>query len=137
MAARVLEASFLKRFHPLFSARLSTLTHPIGAGMLLVGGGWFVMPFTVLHGAGNGILTIARGTLPLAVFGAENYGYQLGLLGAPARILQAGAPVAFGYLIETHGRLSLLATSTLCLLACGALFAVKDRKAHFAPSSSG
>ncbi len=128
VAARGLEALFLKRFHPLLSARLSTLTHPAGAALLLAGGGWFAMPFTILHGAGNGILTIARGTVPLAVFGAENYGYRLGLLGAPARILQAGAPVAFGYLIETQGRFSLLATSALCLLACGALFAVKGAK---------
>jgi hypothetical protein len=54
------------------------------------------MPFTVLHGAGNGVMTIARGTVPLAVFGPENYGYRLGLLGAPARIAQAGAPLIFG-----------------------------------------
>ena len=40
-------------------------------------------PFTILHGAGSGILTIARGTVPLAMFGPENYGYRLGLLGAP------------------------------------------------------
>lgn len=57
-------------------------------------------PFTLLHGAGNGILTIARGTVLLAVFGPDNYGYRLGLLGAPARIAQAGAPLAFGLLIE-------------------------------------
>lgn len=87
VAARVLEASFLSRFHPLVSARLSTITHPIGAGVLLLGGGWLAMPFTLLHGAGNGILTIARGTVPLAIFGPDNYGYRLGLLGAPARIL--------------------------------------------------
>jgi hypothetical protein len=49
----------------------------------------------MLHGAGNGILTIARGTLPLAIFGPENYAYRLGLIGAPSRIAQAVAPLAF------------------------------------------
>ncbi|HEX4891768.1 MAG TPA: MFS transporter, partial [Hyphomicrobiaceae bacterium] len=98
VAARMLEAGVLSRYHPLVSARLSTLTHPIGAGLLLMGGGWLAIPFTLLHGAGNGILTIARGTVPLAVFGSKNYGYRLGLIGAPARILQAGAPIAFGVL---------------------------------------
>jgi hypothetical protein len=79
VAARVIEATFLAKYHPLITARLSTVTHPLGAGILLAGGGWLAMPFTLLHGAGNGILTIARGTVPLAVFGPENYGYRLGL----------------------------------------------------------
>ena len=125
VAARVLEAGFLKRFHPLFSARLSTITHPIGAAVLLTGGGWLAMPFTILHGAGNGILTIARGTVPLAVFGPDNYGYRLGLLGAPARIMQAGAPLAFGVLIERFGSGALIFTSLLCVAACAALLAVQ------------
>lgn len=124
VAARVLEAGFLSRYHPLVSARLSTLTHPIGAALLLLGGGWLAMPFTLLHGAGNGILTIARGTVPLAVFGPENYGYRLGLIGAPARMLQAGAPIAFGILIDRFGALALLFSSLACLAATVALLAV-------------
>ena len=106
------------------AARLSTLTHPIGAAVLLMGGGLFAMPFTLLHGAGNGIFTIARGTVPLAVFGPENYGYRLGLIGAPSRILQAGAPLAFGALIEVIGAWALLFSSLACLLATIALLAV-------------
>ncbi len=124
VAARVLEAGFLSRYHPLVSARLSTLTHPIGAALLLAGGGWLAMPFTLLHGAGNGIFTIARGTVPLAVFGPENYGYRLGLIGAPARILQSGAPIAFGVLIDRFSAQALLFSSLACLAATGALLAV-------------
>ena len=128
VAARLLEAGFLSRFHPLVSARLSTITHPIGAALLLAGGGWLAMPFTLLHGAGNGILTIARGTVPLAVFGPENYGYRLGVLGAPARIMQAAAPLAFGALIEAYGSGALYFTSALCLAACAALLAVRSAR---------
>ena len=117
-------AMFLSRFHPLVSARLSTLTHPTGALLLLLGGGWLAMPFTLLHGAGNGILTIARGTVPLAVFGPDNYGYRLGLIGAPARILQAAAPIAFGILIDRFGALALVFSSLACLAATLALLAV-------------
>ena len=124
VAARVLESGFLSRFHPLVSARLSTLTHPTGALLLLLGGGWLAMPFTLLHGAGNGILTIARGTVPLAVFGPDNYGYRLGLIGAPARILQAAAPIAFGILIDRFGALALVFSSLACLAATLALLAV-------------
>jgi predicted MFS family arabinose efflux permease len=125
VAARILEAGFLARFHPLLSARLSALSHPIGAAFLLAGGGAFAMPFTLMHGAGNGILTIARGTVPLAVFGPENYGYRLGLLGAPARIAQAAAPLAFGALIEAQGSGALIWSSLLCLSAFAALMAVR------------
>ncbi|MGE0769748.1 MAG: MFS transporter, partial [Hyphomicrobiaceae bacterium] len=85
---------------------------------------WFAVPFTLLHGAGNGILTIARGTVPLAVFGSENYGYRLGLIGAPARILQAGAPLAFEVLIDRYGALALVFSSLTCLLATTCLLAV-------------
>jgi predicted MFS family arabinose efflux permease len=127
VAARVLEAGIMSRFHPLLSARLSTLAHPIGAGVLLLGGGWLAMPFTILHGAGNGILTIARGTVPLAVFGPENYGYRLGILGAPARILQAGAPLAFGALLDHYGASALIVSSALCLMALAAMLAVKPK----------
>jgi hypothetical protein len=103
VAARMMEAGLLSRYHPLLSARLSTICHPLGAALLVSGGGWLAMPFTLLHRAGNGVLTIARGTVPLAVFGSENYGYRLGLLGAPARIAQAGAPLLFGILIDRYG----------------------------------
>lgn len=128
VAARVLEAGFFQRFHPLVSARLSTLSHPIGAAALLAGGGWLAMPFTLLHGAGNGIFTIARGTVPLAVFGPDNYGYRLGLIGAPSRILQAGAPLLFGALIESIGAQVLLVSSLCCLVATLALIAVPSVK---------
>jgi hypothetical protein len=104
VAARVLEASTLSRFHPLFSTRLACITHPIGACVIGIFGGGAAAAFALLHGAGNGILTIARGTLPLAIFGPENYAYRLGLIGAPSRICQALAPLGFGLLIEPIGR---------------------------------
>ncbi len=106
--ARTVEAGIMSRYHPLVSARLATVAHPIGAGLLLAGGSWLAMPFTILHGAGNGILTIAQGTVPLAIFGPENYGYRLGVLGAPARIVQAGAPLAFSALVDVFGAYALV-----------------------------
>ena len=126
VAARILEAAFLSRFHPLVSARLSTVTHPLGAIVLVFfGGGAAAGAFALLHGSGNGILTIARGTVPLAIFGPENYGYRLGLLGAPARIAQAVAPLLFGILIEQSSRLALTVSSALSLLALTALLLVR------------
>jgi hypothetical protein len=51
----------------------------------------------------NGLLTIARGTLPLAMFGAAGYGLRTGILAAPARILQGGAPLLFGLVLDRAG----------------------------------
>ena len=57
------------------------------------------------------MLTIARGTLPLALFGAAGYGLRTGILAAPARILQGGAPVLFGLVLDRAGPLSALLLS--------------------------
>lgn len=121
VAARVMEASFLSRFHPLLSTRLACITHPIGACVIGIFGGGAAAAFALLHGAGNGILTIARGTLPLAIFGAENYAYRLGLIGAPSRICQALAPLGFGLLIDIMGRSIVIVSAGLSLSALVAL----------------
>jgi hypothetical protein len=122
VAARLLEAGPMARLHPLISARLATLTHPIGAALLFVaGGGVASSAFAVLHGSGNGILTIARGTLPLALYGPDNYGYRLGLLGMPSRFLSALAPLGFAILIDRFGAGILIVSGSLSVAACGAL----------------
>ncbi|MBN9088390.1 MAG: MFS transporter [Reyranella sp.] len=126
VGARILEASFLARFHPVVSARLATFTHPIGAAVILAaGGGVAASAFAVLHGSGNGILTIARGTVPLAIFGPENYGYRLGILGMPSRFLSAAAPLGFSFLIDWLGGNVLLVSAGLCLSAFCALCLVR------------
>lgn len=122
VGARMIEASVLARFHPLVSARLATLTHPVGVAVILAtGGGVAASAFAVLHGSGNGVITIARGTVPLAIFGPENYGYRLGILGMPARFLSAAAPLGFSFLIDWLGGDVLLVSAALSLAACAAL----------------
>jgi predicted MFS family arabinose efflux permease len=127
VAARVMEASVLSRFHPLVSTRLACITHPIGACVIGLFGGGAAAAFALLHGAGNGILTIARGTLPLAIFGPENYAYRLGLIGAPSRIAQAVAPLMFGLLLEPLGRGITVVSSALSLSALVALMLLRAR----------
>jgi hypothetical protein len=127
--ARIVEASLLSRYHPLLSTRLACLTHPIGAAIVALAGGAAASAFAIFHGTGNGILTIARGTLPLALFGPQNYGYRLGLIGAPARMAQAAAPLAFGLLIDTMGSRVLIVSSALSLSALLALSLVRKRPA--------
>jgi predicted MFS family arabinose efflux permease len=128
VGARIFEASFLSRYHPLLSTRLACITHPIGAAILAIFGGGAASVFALFHGSGNGVLTIARGTLPLAIFGPKDYGYRLGIIGAPARMAQAFAPLAFGLLIDVMGGKVLIVSSALSLAALAALYLVRPER---------
>lgn len=101
--ARFLEFGFLRRIHPLVQAKISSLAHPLGGLALLMLGGPAAALFAVLHGAGAGILTIIKGTLPLVLFGSQGYGARQGLIMLPARIGQAFAPFVFSILMSRFG----------------------------------
>lgn len=121
VGARLLEYGMLRRLHPLLSARLATLMHPLGAAVLAVAGAPAAAAFTVLHGAGNGILTIAKGTLPLVLFGPQGYGQRQGLLMVPARVAQAFAPWLFGICLDRWGSGALWLSALLGAASFGAL----------------
>lgn len=125
VAARLVEFGLLRRLHPLVSARVATVLHPLGATALVLFGGPAAAVFTVLHGAGNGMLTIAKGTLPLALFGPAGYGLRTGLLSAPARVAQAAAPLLFGFLIDVIGVGVLALSAGLGLASSAALLALR------------
>jgi MFS family permease len=114
VGGRLLEFWFMQRVQPVVSAQLAALAHPVGAGILLAAGAPAAPVFTVAHGAGNGVMTIANGTLPLALFGPGGYGRRQGLLMMPARFLQACAPFVFDLLLARLGTGALLVTG-----ACG------------------
>lgn len=121
VAARLLEFGFLRKVHPLVSAQLATAAHPVGALLLMAIGGPAAMLFTLLHGAGNGILTIAKGTLPLVIFGPQGYGARQGLVMVPARVAQAVAPLAFGLAIDRLGGDALWVSTGVGLVGLTAL----------------
>lgn len=104
VGARLLEAGFLGRFHPLLSARLAMLMNPIGVVALIAGGSFVAPVFAVLYGAGNGIITIARGTLPLALFGPAGFGKRVGMISLSSRLTGAAAPLVLGLMVEHIGR---------------------------------
>ncbi len=115
--ARVLEFGFLRHVHPLHSARLAASAHPLGVLGIVVFGPAAAWLFASLHGAGNGVLTIAKGTLPLVVFGPAGYGERQGWLMIPARFAQAAAPAAFGMAIAHWGGAALWLTAGLGLVS--------------------
>jgi MFS family permease len=127
VAARLFEFGALRMVHPLVSARLAALLHPIGAVILVVLGPGAITAFAVLHGAGNGLLTIAKGTVPLAIFGPVGYGLRSGILGAPARATQAASPLLFGVLMDRMGISVLAISAGLSLSAFLALLMLSAR----------
>jgi MFS family permease len=56
-------------------------------------------------------LTITRGTLPLALFDFRSYGALVGALLVPSFLLTAAAPVAYAYLVDSHGARGAMAVS--------------------------
>lgn len=125
VGARIVEFGLFRSAPPMIMARLSFILHPIGALMLALTG--LPAAFTLLHGGGNGLMTIAKGTLPLAIFGPAGYGARSGWISLPARLCQACAPLLAGLLIDGLGARLLWITSALYLLALGLLFTLKRR----------
>ena len=124
-AGRLLEFGVLRRVHPLLSARLAALAHPAGALALLLAGLPAAVPFALLHGAGNGMLTIAKGTLPLVLFGPQGYGARQGWLSAPGMVLQALAPWLFGLALAHSAAAALLLSTSLTLAALAGLLLLR------------
>jgi MFS family permease len=135
VAARLVEFGVLRWIHPLVSARIAAALHPVGAGILAAFGAPAIMAFALLHGAGNGLLTIAKGTLPLAIFGPAGYGLRNGILAAPARAAQATSPLIFGLLIDWVGVGALAISAGMSIAALLALMGLRARTAPAAVPS--
>jgi MFS family permease len=133
VGARLFEFGLLRTFHPLIPARIAALLNPLGSACLAALGPVGITFFAILHGAGNGMLTIAGGTLPLALFGPSGYGKRTGLLAVPTRIAESAAPFLFGLLIDRLGTAAIAASAGLCLAACASLFALRSRAPAPAP----
>jgi MFS family permease len=130
VAARVLEYSARRRINPLISARIATALHPLASLCIALGGTPLIALFAILHGAGTGMLTITRGTLPLAMYGPAGYGARIGRISVPARVGQATAPFLFGLAIDKLGVAMLFISTALSLAALTALSWIKlpDRR---------
>lgn len=115
----------MRRWHPLVGTRLAALTHPVGAALMLVFGTPFAAAFVVLHGTGNGVLIMSRGTLPLAIFGPLGYGRMQGWLMLPAKLAQACAPFLFGMALTHWATATLWMTGLIGLSVFGALLMIR------------
>lgn len=129
VAGRAVEMATGRHLHPIWTLAVSAIL--VAAGQVLI---WLDLPVPALaliaFGAGNGIFFIARGTVPLALFGADGYGALMGKLAAPALIAQALAPAIIALLLDAFGApgaLTALVLAALLNLAAVALLWILSR----------
>jgi hypothetical protein len=114
VAGRILEWSIGARVGLLLRARLGAMLFPLGAAVLLARGPVACVLFAVLYGMSNGILTINRGTLPLALLGSRGYATLLGWLAVPVLLAQAIAPTVTAPLVAALPALHVLLLAGGC-----------------------
>ena len=102
VGARLIEFSFGRNLHPLWVARFA-LSVLLCAFVMLASFGISVpvaAAFALLFGGANGLVTITRGAVPLALFGASGYGRLMGRLAGPFLLMQAAAPLVMAFVVE-------------------------------------
>jgi MFS family permease len=102
---RVVEILFGRKLHAVTVARIAIGVLPASFLVLLLSGGNLeaLLAFTLLMGASQGVITIVRGAVPLALFGASGYGAVLGVLATPILIVNAASPTLFALIVDGWG----------------------------------
>jgi MFS family permease len=118
VAARIGELVLAGRIHPLNIARFAVAMLLAAFALLAVFGFGVTAAaaFTVLFGMANGLITIARGSVPLALFGAAGYGHLVGRIGRPFLVMQSIAPLVLAFVAERSSDPAVLAVLAVFVL---------------------
>ena len=102
---RVVEILFARNLSAITVGRIATGILPLALVLLLAGTSRLplVVAFTLIMGASQGVITIVRGAVPLALFGARGYGAVLGLIATPVLVVNAASPTVFAWIVERWG----------------------------------
>lgn len=130
--ARFAEVLFGRRVDPFALNLVAAAIVPLAFAAGLASGEFVLAAalFAFFYGAGNGIMTITRGTLPLVLFDHRAYGSVVGKLLAPGFVLAAIAPLAYAEVAERYGSGGTLYVSiavATMTLAASALLAARFR----------
>jgi hypothetical protein len=102
VAARIIELAFGRHYHPVWTMLAGVIF--VAAGIVLLWVDFAIIAVALIaYGAGNGISSIVRGTVPLVLFGSNNFAVLMGRLGLPILLAMAAAPTLGALLIETGG----------------------------------
>ena len=126
VGARLIEFAFGRNLYPLWVARFALTVLLCAFTMLALLG--ISVPvaaaFALMFGGANGLVTITRGAVPLALFGASGYGRLMGRLAGPFLLVQAAAPLVMAFVVDRASdpaALALAAAFAAAALACFAL----------------
>jgi MFS family permease len=111
VSARVVEMLFGRHYHPIWTKLAATSLVATGLALLLAGFPILAIAL-MLYGCGVGIESIARGTLPLALFGPQNYAALIGRIAFPSNIAQAVSPALAAILVQRSGADAMLPVLT-------------------------
>jgi hypothetical protein len=120
---RVVEIFFGSHLRAITVGRIAVGVLPLSLIVLLLSGGNLlaIVTFTLVMGAAQGVITIVRGAVPLALFGTDGYGTVLGLIATPVIVVNATAPTIFAMIVDRWGwqaaELVLLTTSAASWIA--------------------
>jgi len=130
VGGRVVEMTWWRGLHPLAVGRISLGLLPVSLALLIAGGSSFEMAlaFTLIMGASQGIVTIVRGAVPLALFGPKGYGAVLGLIATPILLVNALSPPGYALIIDTWGH---RAGQWVLLIASLLAYAAMEATAHW------
>ncbi|HEV2000804.1 MAG TPA: MFS transporter, partial [Xanthobacteraceae bacterium] len=103
--SRLAEFLYARDIHPLVIARFAIALTAAGFALIFAFGIslWVATAFVIMFGVTNGLMTIARGTVPLMLFGAAGYGKIVGRIAGPALVMQAAAPLVLAFVAERLG----------------------------------
>jgi MFS family permease len=104
-AGRLVEIFFGRNLRAMTVARIAIGVLPPALLILLMARGelWLLVAFTLLLGASQGVVTIVRGAVPLALFGTQGYGQVLGLIATPILLVNAFSPAAYALIVDWIG----------------------------------
>ena len=104
-AGRLVEIFFGRNLKAMAIARIAIGVVPASLLLLFVARGelWLLVAFTLLLGASQGVITIVRGAVPLALFGVKGYGAVLGVIATPILIVNAFSPAVFALMVDRFG----------------------------------
>jgi predicted MFS family arabinose efflux permease len=102
---RLVEIVFARNLHAMTVARVAIGILPASFVLLVMSDGalYTVVLFTLLMGASQGVITIVRGAVPLALFGPVGYGAVLGMIATPILIVNAVSPTLFALVVDRWG----------------------------------
>lgn len=123
VAARLTDFMLAGRTHPLWIARGAIALMASAFALLALAGASPLVAalFAIAFGAANGVMTIARGALPLLMYGAAGYGRVIGRIARPALFVQALAPFVVAAAFERfsdHAVLGMGIVGALLALGC-------------------